>query len=103
MEFNSQSNNKRGNNFRRRDGGADSVLPDVAGRLVPRDTEIEAAVLGALIDRALAQLHFIVLKGIGADQRGAVCVYIEGYIVGGASENPGKIFSQYVFTGGLGS
>ena len=49
MEFNSQSNNKRGNNFRRRDGGADSVLPDVAGRLVPRDTEIEAAVLGALM------------------------------------------------------
>ena len=50
MEFNSQSNNKRGNNFRAsRRKAPTPCCPTSQVVLLPRDTEIEAAVLGALM------------------------------------------------------
>lgn len=61
----------------------------------------EAAELGALIHRPLAEPHLVGLKGVGADEGGAVCVHMEGNVIGRTAKNPGKGFAEDIFAGGL--
>ena len=61
----------------------------------------KAAIGRTLIDRPFPERHFVIPEGIGTNERTAVCIYMERYIINRTAKDPGQIFRQDIFSGGF--